>query len=151
MRSVRPLLAAFIFILLRGGSSGGVDSTRSRGVATCTELLSALGASIVVSSGPEYNAGVSATWNFFNTQPSPACIVYPNTTSHVQAAMKAIFQNNVRYAVRAGGHSAGQGWNMCATRFLNAYLDLTSRFDQRAGWHPYLVFQHAERHVQLYN
>jgi FAD/FMN-containing dehydrogenase len=89
----------------------GTDAERSRGVATCAAIRSALGADIVVSSGPEYVAGASGAWNLFNTQSSPTCIVLPSSTSHVQVAMRAIFQNKIRFAVQAGGHSAMEGWN----------------------------------------
>jgi hypothetical protein len=114
-------LAAFLFACLtlraRASTGNGTDAERSRGVATCTAIQSVLGTDIVVSSGPEYVAVASGAWNLFNTQSSPACIVLPSSALHVQVAMRAIFQNKVRFAVQAGGHSGMQGWNTCVWCF----------------------------------
>ena len=82
-----------------------------RGLATCTHLRVTLGENVVASSGARYRAGTSSAWNLFNTQHVPVCVVLPRETSHVQAAMKAIYNNKLRYAVQAGGHSAMKGWN----------------------------------------
>jgi hypothetical protein len=112
MHFILPLLAAFISISLTYGSSNGkIDS---QGVATCKKLQSALGSTVVLS-GPEYDARASGAWNLYNAQSFPACIVLPIDASHVQIAMKAIYQDKIRYAVQAGGHSAMKGWNTCVT------------------------------------
>jgi len=110
MLFVQPLLAAFGFISAYLSLKLTYKKT-ARGVATCGRLQSTLGTTIVASSGTGYAAGISGAWNLFNTQYTPACIVFPREGSHVQAAMKTIYQNKIRYAVQAGGHSAMKGWN----------------------------------------
>jgi hypothetical protein len=109
--SVTSFLLFFSTLGLSIGAGNDTEATRSQGVATCTTLQSALGTDIVMLSGPQYTAGASGAWNVFNTKSSPACIVFPKDTTHVQTAMTAIYQNKVRYAVQAGGHSAMKGWN----------------------------------------
>ncbi|KAE9397561.1 FAD-binding domain-containing protein [Gymnopus androsaceus JB14] len=63
--------------------------------------------------GPQYAIGVNSAWNAFNNEVNfqPACVVFAAKAEHVQVAMKAIFDNDVDYAVQAGGHSAMKGWN----------------------------------------
>lgn len=79
--------------------------------AACALLRYSLGPTIVRVSGEEYLAGISSAWNHFNTELSPTCIVFPQDTKHVQAAMQAIYATGSNYAVQAGGHSAMKGWN----------------------------------------
>jgi len=84
----------------------------------CAAIAFKLGSSIVQSaSGAEYNATAHGAWSLFNSPQSPTCIVFPGRTSHVQTAMSSIFNFNVDYAVRAGGHSAMTGWNKCVYPF----------------------------------
>lgn len=87
----------------------------SPGVRTCLDIQSTLGTSIVVSTGNQYRDTIANTWNLFNSELQPACIIYPRDSHHVQTAMGAIYQNNIRYAVQAGGHSAMKGWNKQVT------------------------------------
>ena len=114
MHCFRQFLAAFLWgsSISAASTSDKLVSRRVQGLATCRQLQSALGSSIVVLSGPEYNASVSSARNAFNTEQSPSCIVFPLNASHVQAAMKAIYHYKIRYAVQAGGHSAMKGWDM---------------------------------------
>jgi len=70
------------------------------------------GTIVQLPSGEAYDDIAQGAWNLYNTRAEPACIVVPTHAAHVQAAMKAIFDSGgVRYAVQAGGHSAGQDWN----------------------------------------
>ena len=109
----RQFLSAFLWVSLISAASNSdkLVSSRVQGLATCRQLQSVLGSSIVVLSGPEYSAGVSSARNVFNTESSPSCIVFPLNASHVQVAMKAIYHSKIRYAVQAGGHSAMKGWD----------------------------------------
>ncbi|TFK65916.1 FAD-binding domain-containing protein [Pluteus cervinus] len=79
--------------------------------STCTKLVSQLGSALVVQTGPVYMIGVESAWSSFNSIRRPSCIVYPRTSTHVQVAMRAIYRDNVHYAVQSGGHSAMRGWN----------------------------------------
>ncbi|KAF8879245.1 hypothetical protein BD779DRAFT_1158075 [Infundibulicybe gibba] len=82
--------------------------------ATCAKLQAALGPVIVTlrqAQTEEYDAAVGGAWNLFNTQFQPACVVLPHDASHVQEAMRAIYRDQVHYAVQAGSHSAMKGWN----------------------------------------
>lgn len=86
----------------------------TRAATTCTSLQGTLGGDIIqLSSGLEYNASATNAWSLYNTDDKPACIVLPRSASDVQVAMAAIFQDKIRYAVQAGGHSAMTGWNTC--------------------------------------
>ncbi|KAI3607893.1 isoamyl alcohol [Moniliophthora roreri] len=78
----------------------------------CKHLQSLLSPDIVaLPHSSAYTNGTQAPWNGYNRDFSPACIVFPRETAHVQAAMKVIFENEIDYAVQAGGHSAMKGWN----------------------------------------
>ncbi|KAF7329797.1 FAD-binding protein [Mycena kentingensis (nom. inval.)] len=77
----------------------------------CNELKVTLGASIVQSSGPDYDYAASNAWNLENAEYTPTCIVFPSTSADVQTAMNAIFRARSAYAVQAGSHSAMKGWN----------------------------------------
>ncbi|KAF9524908.1 hypothetical protein CPB83DRAFT_860445 [Crepidotus variabilis] len=78
----------------------------------CSSLQASLGSTIVQSSGgKDYSSGTSNAWSYLNNQQQPSCIVFPQKAAHVQTAMTAIYRNNARYAVQAGGHSAVTGWN----------------------------------------
>jgi hypothetical protein len=110
MLFAQQFLAAIGFISAYVSFDGNYKET-IRGVAACTRLRFTLGTSIVTSSGARYASGVSGAWNLFNTQYSPACIIFPRTASHVQATMEVIYKHKIRYAVQAGGHSAMKGWN----------------------------------------
>ncbi|KAJ3751475.1 hypothetical protein DFH05DRAFT_1532540 [Lentinula detonsa] len=78
------------------------------------------------SSGPEYSIGANFAWSTFNDEVNfqPTCIVFPNTTKHVQTAMKAIFQNNAEYSVQAGGHSGMTGWNTVENGILISFINM---------------------------
>ena len=127
VRFIFQSLAASLFVRSTFGTSTGnsTEGEYSRGVETCKTLQSAFGPNVVALSGSKYDAGVSRARNLFNTEAYPACVVFPIDASHVQTAMKAIYQNKIRYAVQAGGHSAMQGWNTYVThKFLNIYFSL---------------------------
>ncbi|KAG7095012.1 hypothetical protein E1B28_005807 [Marasmius oreades] len=88
-------------------SLGEVDASLA-----CRFLQQNLSHRIVTLPGhPQYTNATHSAWNVFNTEFMPACIVFPRDASHVQAAMKTIYEHRVRYAVQAGGHSAMKGWN----------------------------------------
>ncbi|KAF8154432.1 hypothetical protein B0H34DRAFT_660706 [Crassisporium funariophilum] len=87
------------------------NTTATSAIKTCMGLQAILGANIVQLSGEDYLAAASNAWSLYNTENRPTCIVFPRDASHVQATMAAIFQNEVHYAVQAGGHSAMTNWN----------------------------------------
>ncbi|KAJ3779911.1 hypothetical protein GGU11DRAFT_662257, partial [Lentinula aff. detonsa] len=74
----------------------------------------------------EYSIGANFAWSTFNDEVNfqPTCIVFPNTTKHVQTAMKAIFQNNAEYSVQAGGHSGMTGWNTVENGILISFINM---------------------------
>ncbi|KAF7292945.1 FAD-binding protein [Mycena indigotica] len=86
-------------------------AARTAALAACAELTTLLGPSIVKSSGAEYEHAATNAWNLENSEYSPTCIVFPNTTTHVQVAMTAIYHAESDFAVQAGSHSAMKGWN----------------------------------------
>lgn len=77
----------------------------------CALLLADLGPSLVVSTGPVYDSGAGGSWNELNNDYRPTCIVFAETTLHVQRAMTIIFTQDVRYSVQSGGHAGVEGWN----------------------------------------
>ncbi|KAF8649064.1 hypothetical protein AX16_006037 [Volvariella volvacea WC 439] len=83
----------------------------SAATSTCQQLAKQLGKTVVVTAGDDYDSSVLDIWNLFNTVYQPACVVLPRNASHVQAAMRAIYKDEVRYAVQAGSHSGVRGWN----------------------------------------
>lgn len=87
--------------------------TPSRPVQVCNQLAAQMNSTVVrVREDDEFQSVARGAWNLFNTLYEPACIVFPESDSHVQTTMKAIFDSGgVRYAVQAGGHSAMRGWN----------------------------------------
>ncbi|KAF7311718.1 FAD-binding domain-containing protein [Mycena indigotica] len=88
------------------------NSTRRAASLRALEALqTTLEPGLVVAAGPEYDAGTAGAWNFDNAQIRPMCIVFPRTTDHVVAAMKAIYAAGADYGVQAGGHSGNKGWN----------------------------------------
>jgi hypothetical protein len=89
------------------------DTASAAAHAACTTLVHQLGTTIVEFNGSTgyYNA-TQAAWNFNNVDVDPSCVVYPRDTSHVQAAMAAIYKTGSLYAVQSGGHSAMKGWNV---------------------------------------
>lgn len=106
MRSFCTLSAVFFL------ATNVLATPSSVATTTCANLQRQLGAGIVQTpSGPEYLNASSGAWNFFNAIQRPACVVFPVNSGNVQAAMTAIFKNNIRYAVQAGSHTAMQGWN----------------------------------------
>lgn len=94
-------------------SSQQHPSHTSRSAAqACVDLQSQLGTTIIqTSSGPEYRNISSGAWNRHNALSEPACIALPTSSSDVQVVQKAVWRYGVRYAVQAGGHSAGAGWS----------------------------------------
>lgn len=87
----------------------------------CSSLQTSLGSGVVqLPGGNDYNSATSNAWNFLNNQQQPACIVFPQSATDVQTTMKAIYQNNIRYAVQAGGHTAMPGWNKLVTKFYTS-------------------------------
>ncbi|KAJ3795218.1 hypothetical protein GGU11DRAFT_245057 [Lentinula aff. detonsa] len=135
------MVAVSGFILLatalwcRGAQAQNTTSSTSPAAAvtaanTCAQLASSLGTSIVQtqSSGPEYSIGANFAWSTFNDEVNfqPTCIVFPNTSEHVQTAMKAIFQNKAEYSVQAGGHSGMTGWNTVENGILISFINMNS-------------------------
>ncbi|KAF9261637.1 FAD-binding domain-containing protein [Marasmius fiardii PR-910] len=104
------LCSPFIAItaqILPPPSSGAVDASLA-----CRVLQWTLTPQIVsLPDDPQYTNGTRSAWNVFNTEYMPACVVFPREASHVQTAMKTVYEFRVRYAVQAGGHSAMKGWN----------------------------------------
>lgn len=78
----------------------------------CSDLQRRLGTTIIqTSTGPEYRNISSGAWNRHNALSQPACIALPTSSSDVQTVQRSIWSYGVRYAVQAGGHSAGAGWS----------------------------------------
>ncbi|KAL0565081.1 hypothetical protein V5O48_016952 [Marasmius crinis-equi] len=101
-----PILSAAAQVL-EPPSSGAVDASMA-----CQYLQRRLGYEIVAMPGDsEYSNGTHSAWNYHNTEFLPACIILPREASHVQEAIKTIYDREVNYAVQAGGHSAMKGWN----------------------------------------
>ncbi|KAJ7463627.1 FAD-binding domain-containing protein [Mycena latifolia] len=92
----------------------------------CAAIRVKLGSSIVKSSGLEYNATATGPWSLFNSLDRPTCIVYPQSASHVQAAMKSIFRFSSHYAVQAGAHSAMVRWNTISNGVLISFANMTN-------------------------
>ncbi|KAE9397560.1 FAD-binding domain-containing protein [Gymnopus androsaceus JB14] len=117
LSSVLCCLTALVSIaqVQASGLSTNASTSTTPSAQTCLQLQLTLGPSIVQSRsfGPHYTIGVNSAWNAFNTEVNfqPACVVFATKAEHVQIAMKAIFDNNLDYAVQAGGHSAMRGWN----------------------------------------
>ncbi|KAJ7614519.1 FAD-binding domain-containing protein [Roridomyces roridus] len=116
--------------------------------SVCSSLWDTLGSTLVKSSGPQYNATAAGTWNLFNSLDHPTCIVYPQTASDVQVAMKSIYEQGARYAVQAGGHSAMIGWNSVTDGILISFENMTRvSYDADTNWislQPGLRFSDAE-------
>lgn len=103
---------------------GTADDSEVKAAASalaCATLRATLPSPIVERSGSEYNATAQGTWSLFNAQDHPTCIVYPRTASHVQTAMKVIYQTKSHYAVQAGAHSAMVGWNRSVSHSVARY------------------------------
>uniref|UniRef100_A0A0W0GA70 FAD-binding PCMH-type domain-containing protein n=2 Tax=Moniliophthora roreri TaxID=221103 RepID=A0A0W0GA70_MONRR len=95
------------------------------GQAACSSLVSLLGSELVQSrSGPDFQSSVDDPLNLINNALVPVCVVYPTNTTHVSAAMSAIYKAKSRYAVLAGGHSAMKGWNNVAGGVLIDFRDM---------------------------
>ncbi|TFK23883.1 FAD-binding domain-containing protein [Coprinopsis marcescibilis] len=117
-----PLLLSVIILLgtpsVLGQSQGGNKTTPGLfppppSFQVCDRLQTQLNSTIVqVRLHEEFQEVARGAWNLYNTLSQPACIIFPREESHVRAAMTAIYNSGgVRYAVQAGGHSAGRGWN----------------------------------------
>ncbi|KAF8574997.1 FAD-binding domain-containing protein [Ramaria rubella] len=116
---------AFWFLVLSYAQvvRGDVNSSQA-----CTSIVATLGQSTVQSSGVEYDAAAHGAWNLFNTDFEPTCIVFPRNASHVQTAMKAIFEAESDYAVQAGGHSTMKGWNNVQDGVLIDFSHMNTTF-----------------------
>ncbi|KAJ6595030.1 FAD-binding domain-containing protein [Mycena vulgaris] len=117
-------IASLVTAVYAQGSSNA-SSTIPASSSACTAIRSALGASIVKSSGSGYTATAQDTWSLFNSLDLPTCIVYPRTAAHVQTAMTAIFEFGSNYAVQAGAHSGMVGWNSISDGVLISFAHMT--------------------------
>ena len=103
------LLGIFLVPLVSGQQHSPASSPAAR---ACSDLQRQLGTTTIqTSSGSEYRNISSGAWNRHNALAQPACIALPTSAADVQAVQKSIFRYGVRYAVQAGGHSAGAGWS----------------------------------------
>ncbi|KAK7450137.1 hypothetical protein VKT23_013020 [Stygiomarasmius scandens] len=115
----------FVLILVTLPLSSASDNT----TLACNNLQTLLDPSVVQfpptsndpNSAGNYTSTITSTWNLFNAEFTPTCIVFPRTSSDVQVAMKEIFDSDVNYAVKAGGHSAMKGWNNVDNGILIAF------------------------------
>ncbi|KAK7046240.1 FAD-binding protein [Favolaschia claudopus] len=100
----------------------------SAAAVACALTSLDIGSAYVESSGSEYESTVENTWNLFNSFDSPSCIVYPESSAHVQSAMKNIYRMGAKYAVQAGAHSAMVGWNSITDGVLISFarMDTTT-------------------------
>ncbi|KAJ7337351.1 FAD-binding domain-containing protein [Mycena albidolilacea] len=87
------------------------ETTHDAALTACNQLAGLLGSSLVQTSGPSYETAIANAWNLQNAEFQPTCIVFPTTSSHVQVAMKAVYDAKSHYAVQSGSHSAMKGWN----------------------------------------
>lgn len=87
------------------------ETTHDAALIACNQLAGLLGSPLVQTSGPSYETAVANAWNLQNAEYQPTCIVFPTTSTHVQVAMKAIYDAKSHYAVQSGSHSAMKGWN----------------------------------------
>jgi hypothetical protein len=100
----------FFVHLLAIASAAKVHTTASQ--LACSALSAGSLKSLVATSGSKFEAGATHAWNLLNSQLVPACVVLPQTTAQVAAAMAVIYKTGAQYAVQsAGGHSAMEGWN----------------------------------------
>ncbi|MCO5586173.1 hypothetical protein L7F22_040112 [Adiantum nelumboides] len=91
--------------------------------AACDTISKQLGASKVQQ--PLSLAYTSTTNDYWNKQQAlnkPACVVQPNSTADVSAAVKAIRSSNATMAVKAAGHNTNNFWSSTNGGVL---LDLT--------------------------
>lgn len=91
------------------------SSPTEKAGSACSSLQLTLGASVVKTSGLQYDATASGAWNLFNDGYKPGCIIYPTSAAHVQSAMAAIYSFGASFSVQSGGHSAMKGWNKCVS------------------------------------
>jgi hypothetical protein len=99
------------FLTLSAFSVFPFSAAQTNGTTACSLLVSKLGATIVVYSGPDYDQGASGSWNELNNQFRPSCVVFPRTDQDVQQTMQIIFTSEANYAVQSGGHAGLVGWN----------------------------------------
>ncbi|KAJ4471369.1 hypothetical protein C8J55DRAFT_459329 [Lentinula edodes] len=140
LKLTRPVLLAasalFCSAAFTETANSSADSFESNSAAAiaasgaCQQLQRSLGASIVQSksSGPEYSIAANAAWSAFNHEVNfqPTCIVFVKSTAHVQAAMRAIYQNDADYAVQSGGHSGMTGWNTIQDGVLISFSNMNA-------------------------
>lgn len=90
-----------------------IPSALATAETACQSLKEALPNDDVVAlpGSQAYTTVTTNAWNAANEQQRPACAVFPSNAGDVQTAMKIIFDADVNYAVRAGGHSGMVGWN----------------------------------------
>ncbi|KAF5313643.1 hypothetical protein D9611_010184 [Ephemerocybe angulata] len=95
----------------------------------CAELQTQLGGSRIQtpsSPNPEYRNVATGAWNRFNALSEPACVALPLSSGDVQVVMKSIFKYSVKYAVQAGGHSAGAGWGSVDGGIVISFMNMRS-------------------------
>ncbi|KAF6743461.1 hypothetical protein DFP72DRAFT_827819 [Ephemerocybe angulata] len=95
----------------------------------CAELQTQLGASRIQtpsSPNPEYRNVATGAWNRFNALSEPSCVALPLSSADVQVVMKSIFKYSVKYAVQAGGHSAGAGWGSVDGGIVISFMNMRS-------------------------
>ncbi|KAJ3811745.1 FAD-binding domain-containing protein [Lentinula lateritia] len=124
------LATALWYSVVSAAEVQNCSSVAAIATQTCQQLEKSLGSTIVQtkSSGSEYAIGANFAWSTFSDEVNfqPSCIVFPNTTQHVQTAMKAIFENKADYAVQAGGHSGMIGWNTVQNGVLISFMNMNS-------------------------
>ncbi|KAJ3894905.1 hypothetical protein GG344DRAFT_39976 [Lentinula edodes] len=124
------LATALWYSVVSAAEAQNCSSVAAIATQTCQQLEKSLGSTIVQtqSSGSEYAIGANFAWSTFSDEVNfqPSCIVFPNTTQHVQTAMKAIFENKADYAVQAGGHSGMIGWNTVQNGVLISFMNMNS-------------------------
>ncbi|KAJ4499311.1 hypothetical protein C8R41DRAFT_915518 [Lentinula lateritia] len=124
------ITAALWYCVVSATETQNCSSVAAIAAQTCQQLESSLGSTIVQTqtSGSEYAIGANFAWSTFSDEVNfqPSCIVFPNTTQHVQTAMKAIFENKADYAVQAGGHSGMIGWNTVQNGVLISFMNMNS-------------------------
>ncbi|THV04055.1 FAD-binding domain-containing protein [Dendrothele bispora CBS 962.96] len=109
-----------------------LDFSSNNANLACSQARTSLGESIVQGvNDSDYQSAAEGYWNLFNTEFNPTCIVFPRQSSHVQIAMRSIFEFDVDYAIQAGGHSGMKGWNN-----VNSGILISFKFMNHISYEP---------------
>jgi hypothetical protein len=102
-------------------------SPSAEATETCDGLRELLGPQVVQVYGERvYAKAIQNPASLFNSVHRPACVVTPREAKQVQAAMKVIYRDKVRYAVMSGGHTGMTGWNKCIILIIAFFIRMAN-------------------------